>query len=235
MAQLQAPYWGNVQKMQFKADAGAFVQLQNNPSKFKLVPLTQVQAMLPATMGPLIINGPIEYPPQAIALHWDSMSKADYDQLAQYMHLQMVTMIDMEDRGWYGTLQLTGFDYEPGATQKVGSVDAIFMCVGPAPGLHSTINSLSAPATPSQVLSLGGSQPAGTTTWYCMTWFTIWGAATDGLSSRLPRNTARAVSGLTLTRNAFARPGKTRAAPEWKIGCGFKSRICSKRTSAKPR
>ena len=175
MAQLQAPFWSNAQKFKFISDAGPTFTVQTNPSTYSLMPNNQQETQVPAQLGPAFFNGAIEMPPTSIPMEWMEMSEPDYNTLASNFHLQPCTMIDMDDRGFYGFLKLGGFDFQLGAAQKVGIVKAVFVCIQPSNGTTSVINTFGSPATLTATVSGGGSIPSGTTVYYRHTFFSNWG------------------------------------------------------------
>jgi len=192
-----APYWGsNTQKVQFIADAGPTMTLQNNPSSYSLSPHTYATAMVPAQMGALYLNGSIEYPPVAIPLEWTTISQADYTNLANYFHLQPCTMIDMNDNGYYGWLKLGDFVYESGSAQQVGSCKATFICSVPANGNATIVSTLPNPGTLSYSVTTGGSIPALQNMFYAVTFFSQWG---EGLPSNILSATSGGISNAIIT------------------------------------
>jgi hypothetical protein len=180
MAQLQAQYWSNAQKFKFIADAGPVFTVQTNPSTYSKMPNNQQEVQFPAQLGPAFFNGAIEMAPTSIPLEWVEMSSSDYDALSSNFHLQPCTMIDMEDQGFYGFLKLGGFDYQVGSAQKVGIVKAVFVCIQPANGQTSVINTLGAPAILTGTIGTGGTISNSTTMYYRRSVFSNWGESLAG-------------------------------------------------------
>ena len=198
MPSIIAPYWQSAAKFRFIADSGPTFTLQNNPSTYSLSPnSTNAAVEIPAQMGPTYLNGAIEFPPTAIPMEWTEIPESDYLTLANYFHLQPCTMIDMNDRGFWGWLKLGDFQYATGSAQKVGSAKAIFVTALPANGQSSTINTLTAPGTLTASLGSGGSIPINTTLYYRHTFWSCWGESKGG--SVLSITTTATNQAVTLT------------------------------------
>jgi hypothetical protein len=174
MPNLNVPTWSGAQKFQFSNGNGTFA-CQSNPTTYTLNPQTAAAAQPPAKMGPVYLNGAYETPPTGIALEWQEMAEADYLTIKDAYHLQPTTMIDMDDNGYYGWLQIGSAEYLVGAVQRILKVTAIFITSTPANGLHSTIATLATPSVASYSVSTGGSLSSSTSLYYCFTDFSRWG------------------------------------------------------------
>jgi hypothetical protein len=156
----------------------------------------------------------MEYAPTAIALEWQEMSETDYKTLAASFNLQLGTMIDQGDNGFYGMLKLLSFNYQIGSAQKVGAVKAVFFCVRPANGAVSVVNTLSTPGTPTPSLGTGGSIPTATQVFYTYTWWTPWGESTQSaiFSATTATNGATITIPFTFPTNVWFRRARLYAA-----------------------
>jgi hypothetical protein len=175
MTTFAANYWpsGGAQKMRFIIGGDTHV-CAHNPTQYPMAPLSKAQASTPVQMGPNLLAGGVEFAPGAMTLEWDQMSYTEYQELGAF-NMLYCTMIDMYDNGYQGWLILNSYTPTAAMAQMVGQVQATFVVAKPANGLISTVNILSPGILSSSVVTSGGSLASGTTLYYALTFFSLWG------------------------------------------------------------
>lgn len=171
-------YWSNAPRMQFTVDGGTPYVMKHNPTVYNNTAATSAEIEIPAAVGIAAIIGGVEYAPVNIGLQWDEMDSSEYAYLST-IQLLPVTMIDMEDNGYYGYLKLGAFDYTLGAAEKVGQCKALFMAIAPADGNTTTIKRLNDPQISDiNTTNISGGAIGATTDLtiqYAISYWTNWG------------------------------------------------------------